>query len=71
MVTNTSSLLTVDEVARTLGVSPATVRRMIARGDLDALKLGDGRSSPIRVPGAAVARFLTDARERVIERRAA
>ena len=44
-----AELLTVDETARMLGVSPATVRRRIRAGEIPALKLGRGPAAPVRV----------------------
>ena len=65
------SLLTLSEVAAHLGVSRATVARYVSRGSLDAVRLGDADTSPIRVPGRALARFLAEAHERQVERRSA
>jgi len=42
-------LLTVRETSERLGVHTRTVERLIARGDLAAVKLGRGRNSPVRV----------------------
>lgn len=47
-------LLTVDETARVLRVSPVTVRRFIARGELQSVKIGRQR----RVEREAVERFV-------------
>ncbi|MDR1635007.1 MAG: helix-turn-helix domain-containing protein [Bifidobacteriaceae bacterium] len=51
------SFLTVSEVAQTLRVSDMTIYRLIANGDLRALKVG--RS--YRIPAAAMAEWLGDA----------
>ena len=51
-------LLTVDEVAEQLRVSPQTVYRRIGAGELEALQIGSGPKAPIRVRAGAVARFL-------------
>jgi excisionase family DNA binding protein len=51
-------LLTLDECATILRVSPRTVRRMIRRGELVALKLGDGPNRPLRIVDASVREFL-------------
>ena len=50
-------LLTVAETAKLLRVSPITVRRRIADGQLDAVRVGKG----IRVPMDAIERFLRPA----------
>jgi putative molybdopterin biosynthesis protein len=36
-----STFLTLDEVAETLAVSISTVRRIVKRGDLEAVRVGD------------------------------
>lgn len=41
--------LSAREVAAELGVSVATIRRAIERGELAATKLGCGRSSTVRI----------------------
>lgn len=48
------NLMTVREVAETLKVSPMTVRRYIASGKLQAVRVGRG----VRVDEAAITRFL-------------
>src|SRR4051794_13156659 len=50
-------LLTVAEVALTLGQSAVTIRRKIAAGDLPAIKLGDGPPAPVRVHGRRARRL--------------
>lgn len=50
-----SSFLTVAQVAEELGVSPRTVQRWVAHGDLEAVRLPGGR---IRVPLPALQRML-------------
>lgn len=50
--------LTTSEVADLLAVSPFTVRRLITRGELRAVKYGDSPASPVRVPTDEVTRFL-------------
>lgn len=42
-------LVSLNEAAEYLGVTPLTVRRMISRGDLRGYKLGSGPKAPIRV----------------------
>ena len=50
--------LTVDEVARQLGVNPETVRRWIRSGELNALNLG----GPVgyRIPQSELDRFIRE-----------
>ena len=53
------ALLTLDEVAGALRVSRATVRRMIARGDLEAVRFGPPRrGATVRVRADDLARLL-------------
>ena len=49
--------LTVSEVARALAVSPKTVRRRIASGELAAVRLGRGPRAPVRGSNPALERF--------------
>jgi excisionase family DNA binding protein len=51
-------LLTIGECSVLLRVSTSTVRRMIRRGELVALKLGDGPNRPVRVVESSLSRFL-------------
>jgi excisionase family DNA binding protein len=51
-------LLTLDECASVLRVDRRTVRRMIDRGELQAVKLGDGPNRPLRVFESSLAAFL-------------
>lgn len=51
-------LLTLSEVADRLNVSVATVRRLVARGDLAAVRVG----FVIRVPEADLLAFLVERR---------
>ncbi len=46
--------LTVAEAAGALGVSPVTVRRMIADGRLSAIRLGPPPSGHLRVPPSSL-----------------
>lgn len=51
--------LTVAQAAEALQLSPDTVRRLIAAGDLKAFRIGPrGRRRPIRVDGASLAALL-------------
>jgi excisionase family DNA binding protein len=59
MLTNAGGrLLTVDEVAAELRVSPQTVYRRISAGELEAVQLGTGPKAPIRVRTGALEQFL-------------
>lgn len=51
---NNLEALKVDEVAERLRVSPQTIRAMIERGDLHAVRVG----RVIRIPVEALERFL-------------
>ncbi len=54
-------LLEQADAAKALGVDPRTIRRMIARGELNTVDVGDGgrgRSCGVRVPRGALADFL-------------
>jgi excisionase family DNA binding protein len=44
-----AKLLTVREVGHRLGLSPWSVYRRIAAGDLPAVRLGSGPNAPLRV----------------------
>jgi excisionase family DNA binding protein len=55
------SLLTIDEVAHALKLSSATVRRRIADGSLEAVRVGRGEGRSIRVPSRALERLLVPA----------
>lgn len=48
--------LTVAEAADYLSVSPVTVRRLIARGDLPAFKVGSSRA--VRIPRVELIKLL-------------
>ena len=54
MVTVATRLLTVNEVAVVLRVSPATVYRMLGRADIAAIRIG----GQIRITEPEVERFL-------------
>jgi excisionase family DNA binding protein len=51
------SYMTVDEIARELRVSPLTIRRRIAEGQLPAVQSG-GPGSSLRVPRAGLEAWL-------------
>lgn len=48
------ALLTVEEAARVLRVSPDTVRRRIAAGELPALRVGGSSQAPVRISRSAL-----------------
>ena len=52
----TERLLTVDEVAHRLRQSRVTIRRKIAAGELEAVRLGE--HGPLRIPEDALAAHL-------------
>lgn len=54
---NLPRFLSVAEVAKVLGVSPPTVRKMIERNELRAVKWGNKRQS-VRIPLDALNQFL-------------
>ena len=57
-MSDTDTLLTMDEVADRLRLHPVTVRRMVTRGVLPSIKLGDKKTSPVRVRQTDLDTFL-------------
>jgi excisionase family DNA binding protein len=57
-------LLTVKEVAAVLGQHRITVYRAIERGEIPAVRLGAGKSAPIRVREETLEALLQPATER-------
>jgi|GEM_PF-1165895 len=57
-------LLTVQETAHVLGVSPGTVRKMISDGELRSVQLGGFPHRPIRVFAANINERITGWTER-------
>lgn len=53
-----TSLLTVREVAVRLGQHPVTIYRKIGTGQLSAVRIGHGPNAPLRVDEAALAELL-------------
>ncbi|MBX3465509.1 MAG: helix-turn-helix domain-containing protein [Planctomycetes bacterium] len=56
-------LLEQGEAAKALGVDPRTIRRMINRGELKSVDVGEGgrgRSCGVRIPRVAIADFLRE-----------
>jgi excisionase family DNA binding protein len=51
-------LLKVGQVAERLQISPWSVYRLVARGDLPAVKVGTGPRAPIRVDADELDAFL-------------
>jgi len=60
MKQQTPQLLTVKETATLLRQSPWSVRQKIARGEIPALKIGNGPRAPIRVDAGELERWLYD-----------
>ena len=46
--------MTLDDAAQMLGVSVATVRRMVDRHEIAAVQLGGHSGRPWRIPGASL-----------------
>lgn len=42
-------LLTVNDVAERVALSPLTIRRRIRSGEITAIKLGEGERAPVRI----------------------
>lgn len=55
---NEIELLTTQEAARILRVTPQTIMNMIRRGDLQGRKIGTGNNSPWRIPREAVLKYI-------------
>jgi excisionase family DNA binding protein len=58
---NLGVMMTVNEVASTLGLSTATVRRRISEGQLEAFRVGRGEGRSLRIPARAVDALLEPA----------
>jgi excisionase family DNA binding protein len=63
-VAQESPLLTTREAAEVLNVSPLTIRRMVARGDLPALRIGFGPKAQLRIDADELGRTLARASAR-------
>jgi len=48
------ALMTLDDAAQMLGVSVATVRRMVDRGEIPATQLGGHSGRPLRISASAL-----------------
>jgi len=55
---NEIELLTTQEAARILRVTPQTIMNMIRRGDLLGRKIGTGNNSPWRIPREDVLKYI-------------
>jgi excisionase family DNA binding protein len=51
-------VLSVSEAATSLKVSPSTIRRLVASGEIPALRVGRGERAPIRIVRGDLADFL-------------
>jgi excisionase family DNA binding protein len=56
---NSNGIITTVEAAGMLGVSRATVSRMIRRGEIEGYKLTGAQNSPYRVYRQSILEFLT------------
>jgi excisionase family DNA binding protein len=63
-VATESSLLTTREAARVLSVTPLTIRRMVQRGELRALRFGFGPKAQLRIDPDDLARTIARASDR-------
>lgn len=61
---NEIELLTTQEAARILRVTPQTIMNMIRRGDLPGRKIGAGNTSPWRIPREAVIKYINFDKEK-------
>jgi excisionase family DNA binding protein len=57
--TRESQLLTVGEVSELFGMSKKSIYRRIERGEIPAIKLGDGPQAPLRIDRNALADWLS------------
>ena len=57
------TLLTVRDVADHLAISPVTVRRRIACGELHALRIGPSPNAPVRIARDDLIEFVTRSSE--------
>lgn len=53
-----ADLLTAKETAVMLGLTPATIRRKVAAGEIPAVRLGTRPRAPIRVPADELEEWL-------------
>jgi len=56
----TAPALTIDQVAAWLRVHRSTVETWIRRGDLDCVRLGDGKRARIRVTAEQLSQFIRE-----------
>ena len=64
-----TKLLTVEEVALALRVSPRTVRSWILQRSIDYVKLGPGLRAAVRIEKSELIRILRDGMHRARQRR--
>jgi excisionase family DNA binding protein len=57
------SLVTVDEAAKTLRLSRASVYRRIRAGELGAVRLGVGPFAPVRIEPSELWRYINENRD--------
>jgi excisionase family DNA binding protein len=57
-----AGLLTVDEAAFGLRLTPVSVRRRIKRGEIQAVKLGTARNAPLRIRESELVRYVERSR---------
>lgn len=50
--------LTLEEVAKSLRVHPRTIMRWLQNGTLKGYKLGNGKTSLLRIPKSEIKKFL-------------
>ena len=55
----TATLLKPDDVAKALQISPATLYRMVARNELQGVRIGLGPRPRLRISTAELDRFVT------------
>lgn len=54
------SMLSIEQAAELVSVSPRTVRYWLASGELRHVKLSQGRAGRVRIPKAALLSFLAE-----------
>lgn len=58
MMAKNEQLLTVEEAAQWINVHPQTIRRWIIKGELKAMRLGQGRTARFRIAEEDFKNFL-------------
>lgn len=54
------AIMTRKEAAKVARMSTRELSRRVERGEIQAIKYTPGRSGPVRIPRAAIARFLRE-----------